>query len=339
MAEYVWRGGAPKEFFADVDMRSKAMVLSKVPKDIKELRVWNYDGSSTGQAPGHDSEVLLDPVAIYRDPFRRGNNIMVLAACRKLKGGPDIDTYYECAKVMDGAKSSVPWFGIEQEYTLYRADEKTPLGFPENGLPKPQGPYYCGSGAGVAIGRQIAEEHAEACLYAGITISGINGEVMPGQWEYQVGPCEGISSGNELWMSRYILTRICEKHGVSVTFDPKPQSGDWNGTGCHTNYSTEPMRQPGGLKAIHAAIEKLGKKHMEHINAYGEGNERRLTGNHETAAIDKFSFGVGNRGASIRIPSQADKEGCGYLEDRRPASNMDPYIVTKMLVQTTVLDK
>jgi len=338
MAEYVWRGGANHQYFSDVDLRSKAMVLSKPPKDISELKVWNYDGSSTNQAPGNDSEVLLDPVAIFRDPFRRGNHILVLAACRKASGGPAIDSYFECAQTMKAGAKHGPWFGIEQEYTLFQPNERIPLGFPEQGLPKPQGPYYCGTGAGVAVGRQIADEHAEACLYAGITISGINGEVMPGQWEYQVGPCEGIDSGNHLWMSRYILQRICERHNVAVTFDPKPQEGDWNGTGCHTNYSTAEMRAPGGIKAIHVAIDKLGKKHKEHIDAYGEGNERRLTGNHETASINKFSFGVADRGASIRIPRQCDIDKCGYLEDRRPASNMDPYVVTNLLVKTTLLD-
>jgi len=338
LAEYVWRGGANDVFFAGLDLRSKTMTLDKLPADVKSYRVWNYDGSSTNQAPGNDSEVLLEPVAVFRDPFRRqGNNVLVLAAAKKASGGDAIDTYYECAKVMEGCKKEKPWFGIEQEYTLYRSDEKTPLGFPERGLPKPQGPYYCGAGTGCAIGRAIAEEHAEACLYAGVTISGINAEVMPGQWEFQVGPCEGIDSGNHLTIARYILLRICERHGVSVTFDPKPQTGDWNGTGCHTNYSTESMRQPGGIKAILDAIKKLGDKHQDHIRAYGEGNERRLTGLHETASIDKFSYGVADRGASIRIPRETDAKGCGYLEDRRPASNMDPYIVTGMLCKTTIL--
>jgi len=162
---------------------------------------------------------------------------------------------------------------------------------------------------------------------------------MPGQWEYQVGPCEGISSGDQLWLSRYIMHRVCEDFGVRVSFDPKPVSGDWNGAGCHTNYSTSEMRAPGGYAAIIAACDKLAAKHDEHIRVYGEGNDRRLTGHHETARIDKFSYGVANRGASVRIPRQSQLEGCGYLEDRRPASNMDPYVVTSKIVQTTILDQ
>ena len=175
-------------------------------------------------------------------------------------------------------------------------------------------------------------------MYAGVTISGVNAEVMPGQWEYQVGPCEGITSGDELTMSRYLMNRVCEDYGLVVSFDPKPVPGDWNGAGCHTNYSTEAMRQDGGYEKIIEAVEKLGRKHQEHIVMYGVGNDRRLTGAHETAPIDKFSYGVAHRGASVRIPRVAKLEGKGYFEDRRPASNMDPYVVTGKIVKTTLID-
>jgi glutamine synthetase len=175
-------------------------------------------------------------------------------------------------------------------------------------------------------------------LYAGVKVAGINAEVMAGQWEYQVGPCEGISSGDDTWMARYIMLRVCEDYGVIVSFDPKPISGDWNGAGCHTNYSTKSMREDGGYKVVETAVAKLGAKHAEHMAAYGEGNDRRLTGFHETAHYDKFSYGVADRGSSIRIPKTTFLNQKGYIEDRRPASNMDPYIVTCMVASTHLSD-
>jgi len=338
MAEYVWLGGAVTS--GGVDIRCKTMTLDKVPKGVEDLRIWNYDGSSTGQAPGENSEVLLKPVRIYPDPFRRGENIIVLCETLEPVNNSPLPTNTRAAAkaAFDKAPELVPWFGIEQEYTLIKRDAIKPLGFPEVGYPGPQGPYYCGAGFDSAIGRPVADAHYKACLYSGVTISGINAEVMPGQWEYQIGPCTGIESGDHMWMSRYLMLRICEQLGVNVTFDPKPQSGDWNGAGCHTNFSTLPMREPKGYAKIIEAIEKLGKKHDEHIRVYGEGNDRRLTGAHETARIDQFSYGVANRGASIRIPREAEAKGCGYFEDRRPASNMDPYVVTAKVFQTCCLD-
>merc|ERR1712156_334036 len=229
------------------------------------------------------------------------------------------------------------WYGIEQEYTLFEADGVTPLGWPQFGSPGPQGPYYCGNGARRAYGRQMMEAHYRACLYAGIEISGTNAEVMAGQWEYQVGPCVGIDSGDQLWISRFLLERVTEYFQVVVSFHPKPIKGDWNGAGSHTNYSTKTMRADGGYKAIIAGIEKLGKKHKEHMAVYGKKNEERLTGKHETAKYDTFKYGVADRGASIRIPRQTEIDGRGYLEDRRPAANCDPYEVTSMIAMTTIM--
>merc|ERR1712061_755220 len=285
-----------------------------------------------------DSEVLLKPIRIYPDPFRGGDNIIVLCECLDPKMQPlPTNTRAAACETFNKNLGEKPWFGIEQEYTLFERDGRTPLGWPKVGFPPPQGPYYCSAGTDVSFGRSVMEAHYSACPYSGVKIAGINSEVMPGQWEYQVGPCEGIQSGDDLWMSRYLMLRVCEALGVNVTFDPKPASGDWNGAGCHTNYSTEPMRNAGGYKEILAAIEKLAAKHQEHIKVYGEGNERRLTGAHETAPITQFSSGVANRGASVRIPRDAEKNGCGYFEDRRPASNMDPYVVTSKIFDTTCL--
>lgn len=237
---------------------------------------------------------------------------------------------------MEQAASHKPWFGIEQEYTLFDMDNK-PYGWPKGGFPGPQGPYYCGVGAGKVYARDIIESHYKACLYSNVNISGINAEVMPSQWEFQVGPCEGIKMGDDMLMARFLLIRVAEDWGVKVSFHPKAVPGDWNGAGCHTNYSTEEMRKEGGMKAIEAAIEKLGKRHAEHIAVYGADNDQRLTGRHETGHIGKFSSGVANRGASIRIPRHVAAQGYGYLEDRRPASNIDAYQVTDIIIQTTLL--
>jgi len=329
-AEYVWIDG-------EGGLRSKTTTVNKVVKDISDLRVWDFDGSSTNQAPGHDSDVYLRPAAIFKDPFRGGDNILVLAETYNNDGTPNRTNYrHHAKKVMDQVTAHVPWFGLEQEYTLFDVDDK-PYQWPKGGFPGPQGPYYCGVGTGKVFARDLIEAHYRACLYAGVNISGINAEVMPSQWEFQVGPCEGISMGDHLWMARFLLVRVAEEWGVKVSFHPKPLAGEWNGAGCHSNYSTKEMREEGGIKAIEAAIEKLSKKHNEHIAVYGEDNEMRLTGRHETGHIGTFSWGVANRGASIRIPRHVAAQGFGYLEDRRPASNVDPYRVTAALAETTLL--
>ncbi|KAL2605626.1 hypothetical protein AAZV13_09G136200 [Glycine max] len=233
VAEYIWVGGS------GMDLRSKARTLPGPVSDPAKLPKWNYDGSSTDQAPGDDSEVILYPQAIFKDPFRRGNNILVICDVYTPAGEPlPTNKRYDAAKIFShpDVAAEEPWYGIEQEYTLLQKDVNWPLGWPLGGFPGPQGPYYCGTGADKAYGRDIVDAHYKACIYAGINISGINGEVMPGQWEFQVGPSVGISAGDEVWAARYILERITEMAGVIVSFDPKPIPGDWNGAGAHSNY-------------------------------------------------------------------------------------------------------
>jgi len=334
---YIWIDGTGE------GLRCKTRTALKEPKTPAECPVWNYDGSSTGQAEGSNSDVYLRPVAIFRDPFRRGRNKLVLCETEMFNGKPTpSNKRHTCNKIMEEAKNAHPWFGIEQEYTLLDTDDH-PYGWPENGFPGPQGPYYCGVGSGKVYGRDVVEAPYRACLYAGVKVAGSNAEVMPAQWEFQVGPCEGIEMGDHLWISRFILYRVAEDFGIVVTFDPKPMVGDWNGAGCHTNYSTLPMREDGGLNVIKEAIDKMAKCHEKHIIAYdpkeGQDNARRLTGNHETSSIHDFSSGVANRGCSIRIPRQVASEGKGYFEDRRPSSNCDPYSVTEIIARTTILNE
>ena len=218
--------------------------------------------------------------------------------------------------------------GIEQEYTLYKNGR--PLGWPTDSEPEPQGDYYCGRN----IGEKISREHLNVCIEAGISICGTNAEVMLGQWEYQIGAGGSIHMSDDLWVARWLLERICEKEGVEVSLHPKPMEGDWNGAGCHTNFSTKEMREENGDVKIGEAIEKLEPKHQEHIEAYGQDNDQRLTGLHETCDINTFRWGVSDRGASIRVPWQVHRDGKGYLEDRRPSSNCDPYLVAQKLVET-----
>jgi len=333
---YVWIDGTGE------GLRAKTKTMEFEPQKPEDCPVWNFDGSSTGQAEGSNSDVYLHPVRLFNDPFRRGKNKLLLCETYKYNKLPtDTNKRLTCNQVMQRAKDSHPWFGIEQEYTLLDVDGH-PYGWPKNGYPGPQGPYYCGVGANKVYGRDIVEAHYRACLYAGITISGTNAEVMPAQWEFQVGPCEGIEMGDHLWMARFLLHRVAEDFGIVASLDPKPMPGDWNGAGAHCNYSTEAMRAKGGLKVIEEAISKLGERHHDHIRMYdpneGKDNERRLTGLHETSSIHDFSAGVANRGASIRIPRQVGEDGQGYLEDRRPSSNCDPYSVTEAIVRTTVLN-
>lgn len=336
-AMYIWIDGTGE------GMRAKTKTLDSEPKSVSELPIWNYDGSSTYQAEGCNSDTYLHPVAMYPDPFRRGPNKLILCETYKYNKQPTETNHRKlCAEVMEKAKDVEPWFGLEQEYTMLDQDGH-PFGWPKNGFPGPQGPYYCGVGANKVYGRDVVEAHYRACLYAGINISGTNAEVMPAQWEFQVGPTEGIAMGDDLWLSRFLLYRVAEDFGVVISLDPKPMVGDWNGAGCHSNFSTIPMRKPGGIKAIEEAIDRLSKHHIRHIKAYdpqeGKDNERRLTGAHETSSIHDFSAGVANRGCSIRIPREVAEKGYGYMEDRRPSSNCDPYQVTRVMVQTICLDE
>jgi glutamine synthetase len=341
-AEYIWLDGAVPTQQA----RSKARILN-VPAekllDASAYPQWGYDGSSTYQADGGDSDLILDPVRVVPDPIRGAGNVLVLCEVLNPDGSPHAtNSRAGLREVLEaGAGEQDPWVGFEQEYTLFAGDR--PLGFPADGSEaRPQGPYYCGVGADRVHGRDLVEAHATACLEAGLMLYGINGEVMPGQWEFQIG-YRGVASeradvltvSDHLNLARWLLARLGEEHGVTPSFDPKPAAGDWNGAGNHTNFSTADMRDPAmGMMAINDAVERLSHRHAEHIAGYGHGLEDRLTGEHETCSINEFRSGVADRGASIRVPRSVDIAGYGYLEDRRPGANCDPYTVCRLILET-----
>jgi len=326
-AEYIWIDGTEPTPL----LRSKTKIL----KDGKEPPIWGFDGSSTNQAPGDKSDCALIPVFSCPDPIRGGNNILVLCEVYNAKDGKPhpTNTRAACVKTQKKFAKHEMIFGIEQEYTFLKLDG-SPLGFPANGFPAPQGPYYCGVGAGRVVAREIIEEHTQACIDAGLMIEGTNAEVMPGQWEFQIGAADALTVSDHLTVARWLLHRIAEDYDVVVSFAAKPQKGDWNGAGAHTNFSTKAMREDTNMKAIEAACKAIGKKVDLHVKNYGHDIESRLTGAHETAPYNVFSYGVSNRGASIRIPWQVERDGKGYAEDRRPNANMDPYTVTRLLIDT-----
>ena len=335
--EYVWIDVAGKT-------RSKNKVITIEVDEKLMLEEWTFDGSSTGQASGTLSDVILKPVSIFKNPFiKYTDSLLVLCECYDRDGTPHTtNSRHRCGITFSSSVNSESLFGIEQEYILFGRNN-LPLDWKEYNEPgcgsqnNNGSPYYCGSGGDRCFSRKVAEEHLEMCLEAGVKICGTNAEVMASQWEFQIGPLNAIEVSDHLWIARYILDRVTENHNCYASFHPKPWKGDWNGSGCHTNFSTKEMREPGGLDKINEACEKLERKHKEHMEVYGKHNEERLTGIHETSSINKFSWGMSDRSCSIRIPLIVEKTGFGYLEDRRPASNMDPYLVTERLLSTVVL--
>jgi glutamine synthetase len=321
--EYIWLGG-------NGEFRSKV----KVEEHGYPITEWNYDGSSTGQASDSgNTEINLRPVYQCINPLANPNSQFksTLVLCDTYDSINNLASNRETAvQIFNQNLDAEPWFGLEQEY--FFSTTPTNIFFEKK---EEQGRFYCGVGL-PALQRKIVEEHLEACLTARIQISGTNAEVAPNQWEFQIGPCEGIAAADQLLMARYLLERIAEKHGLFVCYEPKPFS-NYNGSGCHANFSTVGMREAGGISEIVDCMAKLESAHQEHLAIYGNDNAKRLTGKHETSSMDKFTYGYGTRNTSVRIPNQVVKNGCGYFEDRRPASNMNPYLVTSAIFKTCCL--
>jgi glutamine synthetase len=327
--EYIWLDG----YKPTQSLRSKTMVVNDFSGKLEDAKQWSFDGSSTDQASGDNSDCLLQPVAVFLDPDRfGGNGWLVMTEVLNADGTPHESNGRATIEEDDDDF----WFGYEQEYTLIDPDTNLPLGFPENGFPGPQGPYYTSVGAANTFGRDLIDEHLHLCLEAGINVEGINAEVMMGQWEYQIFAKGAGQAGDEVWVARYLLERTAEKYGIVIDLHPKPIKGDWNGSGMHCNFSNGVMRDQGGEAVMTKICEHFGRNIDRHVSVYGAENDQRLTGLHETQAIDKFSYGVSDRGASIRIPVATIQDGWkGRLEDRRPASNGDPYKISAVVIKTT----
>lgn len=325
--EYIWLDG----YQPTAMLRSKTKIIKVADPDqipaLESLPNWSFDGSSTRQAEGKKSDCVLKPVRIIKDPARL-NAFLVLAEVYLPNG--EVHPTNTRGGWEDDADL---WIGFEQEYVLLK--DGKPLGFPKDGFPAPQGPYYCGVGAGRVNGREIVEEHLDICLEAGLFIDGINAEVLLGQWEYQVFAKGAKQACDDLILARYLLERTCEQYDVVVELHPKPILGDWNGSGMHTNFSNQHIREVGGQEYFEKLMANFAKNQEEHIAVYGAHNELRLTGLHETQSIDKFSYGASDRGSSVRLPVGFIENGYkGYLEDRRPASNADPYAIVDRLLKT-----
>ncbi|MDP6864530.1 MAG: glutamine synthetase beta-grasp domain-containing protein [Candidatus Poseidoniaceae archaeon] len=324
--EYIWLDG----FEPTQSMRSKTMVRHDFSGELEDCPMWNFDGSSTLQAEGNASDCLLKPCAIYPDPDR---NSGFLVMCEVLNADGTPHSTNGRATIQEDDDEF--WFGFEQEYFLWDPDTNLPFGFPRDQTP--QGQFYCSVGAKNAFGRDAVEDHLDQCLEAGLNVEGINAEVAAGQWEYQIFAKGAKDAGDQIWVSRYLAERNAEKYGLHIEWHPKPLGAtDWNGSGMHANFSDTAMRESGDEAVFHKICEAFGKNIKKHIAVYGAHNEQRLTGLHETQSIHEFSYGVSDRGASIRIPITTMDDGWkGRLEDRRPSSNGDPYKIAAVIIETT----
>jgi len=326
--EYIWLDG----YTPVASLRSKTQIkeYASFPK-LEELPIWGFDGSSTQQAEGKSSDCKLHPVAVFPDTTRKNG---ALVMCEVYM--PDDKTPHPSNTRAGITDDPGAWFGFEQEYFFFKNGR--PLGFPPEGYPAPQGPYYTGVGFSNVgdVAREIVEKHIDLCLDAGINIEGINAEVAKGQWEFQIFGKGSKSAADQMWVARYIMQRLCEGYGIDINWHCKPLGAtDWNGSGMHANFSTTYMRETGGKEYFEKVMAAFDKFKDEHIAVYGPDNHMRLTGLHETQSIDKFNYGVADRGASVRVPHSFVNNGYkGYLEDRRPNSQGDPYAIASRILKT-----
>ena len=336
--EYIWLdGNSPSNIRSKVKYQKMNISAIQEQTIMRMIPHAYFDGSSTNQAITNNSDCALRPVKVIPSPFdppsNTGQIISWIALCEVYDENdnphPTNSRKILQQSVSDAQETAKQMIiGFEQEYVMIDSKTQLPLGWSdyEKSTPSSQGKYYCGVGSDTTKGRKLADTHAMLCNKVGISIHGTNAEVMLSQWEYQTSPKPVLVAADEVIISRFILQRIAEDMNVSISYEPKLVEGDWNGSGGHINFSTDYMRRESDLPYLTLLCASMEKYHEESMQYYGVGNDKRLTGEYETSSMESFSWGECDRTASIRIPlSTIKNNGRGYLEDRRPAANIDPY--------------
>lgn len=331
IAEYVWLDN-------NNGIRSKIRVLPMDTIKDGQIPLWNFDGSVIGQETNSTSEMVIRPVQTFNHPFF-DNGIIVMCDVHMLLDNGELKAHISNTRakhnsMFENHSNQEPLYSLEQEYYILERGDNAPYGIVPNRRNVAR--YYCGNQYNLMPGRRIAEAHLQACLQAGLAVSGIHAEVGPSQWEYVIGPVIGLEAADQLWVSRFLLYRIAEKSGVDISFHPKPLGEDLPGNGCHINFSTAGTRGDNGIEEIERILGNLKSTHDLYISHCGEDTTKRLTGDHETSRSQTFSWNVAGRDSSIRIPKDTAINKQGYFEDRRPSGNMDPYVLCGYLFAAVV---
>ncbi|GAX81512.1 hypothetical protein CEUSTIGMA_g8940.t1 [Chlamydomonas eustigma] len=346
LVEYVWLGSSGS------DLRSKSRVFDTRPSSVDDVPMIAVDGGSYDQHP-EGQEVFLKPRKLFRDPFRAGDHLLVLCDSFKTNVNSSLrnqnssctlepsnsNSRAPCEETLNQASAHLPIFAAEQEYCILASStvpSSTPA-WPYAHLPDPCKPYMSVPGLSeanklktYASGRHLAERHLQACLHAGIKITETSQRTSPAArlWSYKLGPLLGVDLADQLWMSRFILLRLSEEEGLSVSFDPTAVGGA--GARCNMKYSTSETRNPGGgLSCIQLHLELLESAHLLHLLAYSKGcvSSRSLG----------FEVGVGgSKEPTLVVPSKTLILKAGHYVDQRPPSNVDPYLAIMVLVSTTL---
>ena len=328
--DYVWVDGLESPL-----VRSKTKIITASINDAGETEVaipeWNFDGSSTNQAATSDSERILQPQRVYQ--LSDKHYAVLCEVCLPDKDRTPHESNYraklrESTSDASGAGSDL-WLGFEQEFFITKKGVN--VLWPKEGEPPHDTRYYCSSGAPIKH-RRLIREFANLCNTVGISVVGYNTEVSPGQWEYQVFAKDPLKAADDLWMSRYLLQLSAETYDLGISWHPKPHEG-WNGSGCHVNFSTSEMREVGGKPVFDRILRKAEDNHSTDMESFGALNKYRMTGNHETSSYETFSSNIASRSVSMRIPHDTAESWRGYVEDRRPASNCDPYRVSSCVLE------